>query len=176
MKRFWIILTLAFWTIGLSAQPIRIRDEAGGGDCVGRAIGTWTETSKTCTLTASQSSAISIESNGVTLDGAGSMLRFAAGAGAVGVSVSNNSGVTIKNIHVVDFRSGIRITGGDSNTVQGVHVIGVRRTRKGITLVDTSLNTIVGNHVKSTAGDDRRPGHPKTRTSTVRHFSDPRSS
>ena len=59
MKRTFgsLICTVLLLGLAVGAEAYSIRDDATGGDCT--LIGTWNQTSKTCTLTADLSVAIS---------------------------------------------------------------------------------------------------------------------
>lgn len=96
-----------------------IKDDVTGGDC--SLIGNWDIASKTCTLTQDLSQGIIIDSDEVTLDGAGHTIRgtgqlFSSGNG---VSLLGRFGVTIKNLNVQKFDTGIFLEDSDNITLTG---------------------------------------------------------
>lgn len=84
-----------------------IRDDATGGDCT--TIGNWDLATKTCTLKMNLTDSIVIMSNGITLDGHGHKITGSGtGSGiSIGLGLLGLSGVTIKNLTVSEFESGI---------------------------------------------------------------------
>ena len=120
------------------AQQYRLLDDAQGGDCQARGIGAWDPASKTCTLSASLTGTISIDDNGITLDGRGLQLRAGPGAIGNGITVRNRQDVTIKRLTLLGFDPAILIQGGTSNTVEKVTVTPRPRMRFGIIMEDTS--------------------------------------
>jgi len=80
-----------------------ITDGATGGDCA--SMGTWDPATLTCTLTTDLSGTIEIDSDGITLDGAGYTTK---GSYAVsGVYLNGRTGVTIKNLVIENFSFGV---------------------------------------------------------------------
>jgi len=127
-------------------SPYRISDTAGGGDC-STYLGAWNAATKTCTLghdvaVGKYIDGIRIESDGITLDGAGHTLSSS--PGYTGVLINGRSNVTVRNLTANEFISGgvalyystncevannhisssnpngvgIKITGGSSNVVE----------------------------------------------------------
>lgn len=87
----------------------------GGGDC-SIAGGTWNENKKTCTLTADLTGDnIVIDGNDITLDCDQHSIS-GAGTGA-GISVSEDSGVTIKNCIIREYGVGITLNSCSESTV-----------------------------------------------------------
>ena len=86
-----------------------------GGDCA--SIGTWDASIKTCTLTMDVYETIQIDSDDVTLDGNGHVVR-GVGSGS-GIYLRNRTGVTIKNIVVEIFTDGMLISSGGYNILTG---------------------------------------------------------
>ena len=82
---------------------IFIRDDATGGDCT--LIGTWDNSTKTCTLTTNIDETIQIDDDGITLNGNGRIIT-GRGTGS-GVYLPGRSSVTIKSLTVKNFTDGI---------------------------------------------------------------------
>jgi parallel beta-helix repeat protein len=103
-----------------------------GGDC--NLIGSWDGLTKTCTLStdisAPSADAIDITSNGIILDGAGHTLT--GGGTFIGVFAVNVDGVTITNLNVNHFFSGIEIYGGGNGIIRDNTATG---NSEGITLL-----------------------------------------
>ncbi len=142
-----VFVVIALFTSPVASQHFQIRDDPQGGDCVGRGIGNWDQGTKTCTLTASQTASISIEDDGVTLDGRGLQLRRGPGARAVGVTVQNRREVTVRRLQVLGFNQGILVQGGESNSVVDCSITG--STRRAIVLQRTLGNTVHDNRINS---------------------------
>lgn len=82
-------------------------NDATGGDCA--SVGTWDAASGTCTLTSDLNETMEIDSDGVTLDGAG---HISTGANTGnGIYLDGRTGVTIKNLRIRDFYFGIDLNG-----------------------------------------------------------------
>jgi parallel beta-helix repeat protein len=84
-------------------STIFIRDDATGGNCT--LIGTWDNSTKTCTLTTNLAETVQIDNDGITLNGNGHMI-MGSGTGS-GVYLLGRSGVTIKSLTVKNFTDGI---------------------------------------------------------------------
>ena len=97
--------TSAIVAIAADSLPgtIFIRDNATGGDCT--LIGTWDNSTKTCTLTTNLAETIQIDDDGITLNGNGHIIT-GNGTGN-GVYLPGRSGVTIKSLTVKNFTDGI---------------------------------------------------------------------
>ncbi|OHA46763.1 MAG: hypothetical protein A3A80_02820 [Candidatus Terrybacteria bacterium RIFCSPLOWO2_01_FULL_44_24] len=80
-----------------------ISDSATGGDCT--TIGNWNSATKTCTLTGNVNQTIQIDSDGITLDGAG-YANTGSNTG-FGVYVYQKLDITIKNVTLSAFTIGI---------------------------------------------------------------------
>jgi len=81
-----------------------INDNETGGDCT--CIGNWDPDTKTCTLTTDLTDTIQIDSDNITLDGDGHVLSGnGTGYGVVGYGEKN--GLTIRNLEIKNFSSGI---------------------------------------------------------------------
>jgi parallel beta-helix repeat protein len=115
--------------IAEAATTLRIRDDSTGGDC--RQAGSWDFGSRTCTLTADSGYLFIIESNGVTLDGAGHTLTgagpinradFVPGpdGGGFAVDVTGRSGITVRNLNLTRHDYGVHLNHSNNVTVSGV--------------------------------------------------------
>ncbi len=162
------ITILVLLLIG-SASSKSINDNATGGDCY--SIGTWTPTSKTCTLTTDFTETVQIDSDGVTLDGDGHTLTGSNTGN--GVYLYGRTGVTLKNLNVKGFYNGIYLFGSSDNTLIGNNasnnnygiisekgsgnntLIGNNASNNfyGIHLFGSSNNTLSGNTANSNNGD-----------------------
>lgn len=94
-------------------STIFIQDNATGGNCT--LIGTWDNSTKICTLTMDLTSNIQIDSNNITLEGNGHTLT--GNNTGSGVYLVSKGGVTIKNLNVKNFSSGILLYYGYENTL-----------------------------------------------------------
>ena len=123
---------------------VHIYDDATGGDCT--SIGTWDWPSRTCTLTTDllfADNGLEIAGDGITLDGNGHTLTGTSNGNGVYAFGYNN--VTIKNVTVTGFRiKGIAISNATGATVINNHVI---EDYFGILLYNSSGNTVSGNTV-----------------------------
>ncbi|MBI5869437.1 MAG: right-handed parallel beta-helix repeat-containing protein [Actinobacteria bacterium] len=135
------------FTVDTSTPPISptryIRDNATGGDCT--AIGAWDQYSKTCTLTMDLNfnrNGIEIADNGITLDGNGHTIT-GADAFTTGGSMSLKSGVTIRNLTIVNFGYGIYLLASSSNSISGNTLSG---NKYGLYLSGSSGNSIFNNN------------------------------
>lgn len=90
-----------------------IRDDATGGDCA--LIGIWDVSTKTCTLTTDLSETIQIDSNGIILDG-NNHISTGYGTGT-GVYMRGRTGVTLKNLTINKFSTGIGLFLSSNNTL-----------------------------------------------------------
>lgn len=93
--------------VAIAANPLSgtifIRDDVTGGDCT--LVGTWDNSTKTCTLTTNLAETVQIDDDGITLNGNGHILT-GSGTGR-GVYLPGRSGVTIKSLTVKNFTDGI---------------------------------------------------------------------
>lgn len=152
LSKLYLLLISQALVLPVMAQHYRIIDDPQGGDCIGQQIGNWDAGTKTCTLTASQLASISIEDDGITLDGSGLMLRHVAGARAVGVMLDGRKNVVVRKLRVFGFSEGVVIVQGHSNTVRDCHISGPANMATGITLDRTHQNRVRKNTVISTIG------------------------
>ncbi len=94
-------------------STIFILDDATGGNCT--LIGTWDNSTKTCALTMDLTSNIQIDSNNITLEG--NRHTLTGNNTGSGVYLVSKGGVTIKNLNVKNFSSGILLYYGYENTL-----------------------------------------------------------
>ena len=119
-----------------------VSDDATGGDCT--TIGTWNNSTKTCTLTTDLTETVEIQSNGITLDGNGHTIIKSGTATGYGVYLYNRSSITIKNFdEISNFYSGIYLYSSSTNTITGNTVNS--NNGSGIDLFSSSTNTLTGN-------------------------------
>ncbi len=133
-------------TIANLADPlpstIFILDNATGGNCT--LIGTWDNSTKTCTLTMDITSNIQIDSDNITLEGNGHTLT--GNNTGTGVYLVSKGGVTIKNLNVKNFSSGIlSYYGYESILTNNI----VNLNYRGIYLNRGGKNTVIDNIVNS---------------------------
>lgn len=94
-----------------------ITDDADGGDCLKQSIGTWDAENKICTLIKNVDQTIQIESDGITLDGAGFSLTGS--PGGFGIYLYRRMNVTIKNLTIEQFYYGILLYQSKNNKLTG---------------------------------------------------------
>ena len=113
----------------------------GGGDC--NTIGVWDAKRLKCTLKFDIIGNIEITGDGITLDGAQHTLT-GDGTGT-GVLLVGRTGVTVKNVIVENFHTGIFLDESDGNTLTrntaNSNVVGIR--------IDSNSNTLTGNTANS---------------------------
>src|SRR3989344_5397481 len=119
-----------------------VSDDATVGDCT--TIGTWNNSTKTCTLTTDLTETVEIQSNGITLDGNGHTIIKSGTATGYGVYLYNRSSITIKNFdEISNFYSGIYLYSSSTNTITGNTVNS--NNGSGLDLQSSYTNTITGN-------------------------------
>ena len=117
-----------------------IKDNATGGACT--LIGNWDPVTKTCTLTSSPTELISIEANGITLDGAGHTIT--GNNTTIGIYCNGWPDAVIKNFNINKFTIGIYARMADNiliennNFLNNYEAIEYRLTENGV----ISNNTI----------------------------------
>ena len=116
-----------------------IRNNATGGDCV--SIGIWNLATLTCILTIDVLGTVQINNDGITLDGNGHEV-MGNGTGN-GVYLPGRAGVTIKNLSVTKFSSGIFLFSSSNNTL--INNIISNNNNTGIYL-NSSSNNILNNN------------------------------
>jgi parallel beta-helix repeat protein len=131
-----------------------IRDDATGGDCA--TIGTWVAETKTCLLGQHLvvPSTITILDDNITLDGNGFSLYGPISFGT-GITVSGRSGVTIQNITVAAWVTGIAFIGGSNNAVRNSRSEG-NVGGAGIYLLGCTDSMLEGNFVQANRGEGIR--------------------
>ncbi|CAB1057948.1 hypothetical protein D1BOALGB6SA_2704 [Olavius sp. associated proteobacterium Delta 1] len=127
-----------------------------GGDCEGvqdsngawekTPIGTWDNETKTCTLTTDVDQTIQIDSDGITLDGAG--FSNTRSQGNFGIYLSNRKGVTIKNVTIEQFTYGIYLFKSDENVLADNYI--TTASDSGIYLASSKNNKLAGNTLGNT--------------------------
>lgn len=99
-------------------QPIKstkyISTDTAKNNC--SSIGIWDDSSKTCTLNADVSETIQIDSDDITLDGNGHTVSGSHSGS--GIYIPGRRGVTIKNITVSNFSSGVNFYGCDNSKLE----------------------------------------------------------
>ena len=121
---------------------IFILDNATGGDCT--LIGTWDNSTKICTLKMNLTSNIQIDSNNITLEG--NRHTLTGNNTGSGVYLRSKGGVTIKNLNIKNFTSGILLYYGYENTLinnlASLNYNGIYINRGGKnTLIDNTANS-----------------------------------
>jgi parallel beta-helix repeat protein len=121
---------------------IFLLDNATGGNCT--LIGTWDNSTKTCTLTMDLTSNIQIDSNNITLEG--NRHTLTGNNTGSGVYLVSKGGVTIKNLNVKNFTSGILLYYGYENTLTN-NIVNLNYN--GIYLNRGGKNTVIDSIVNS---------------------------
>jgi len=117
---------------------VNITDNETGGDCA--TVAFWNNATKTCTLTADSTENIFINSDNITLDGAG--FKIATSTKYVnGVEVYANS-VTVKNLKIENFRYGIVLHSSSKTIMENNTISG---TQEAICFYDSYDNKISSN-------------------------------
>ncbi len=107
-------------------------------------VGTWDPTTQTGTLTTDLFETVQVDSDGITLDGAGQTITGTKTGG--GVYLGGRTGVTVKNVNIRSFNSGIYLFQSNNNTLVGNSAASCSH---GIWLYDASHNTLIDNTVTS---------------------------
>lgn len=109
-------------------------------------IGTWDPDTKTATLTQDLTETMQIDNNGITLDGNGHAI---AGSGAgYGVYLYQKTGITIKNLNVKNFSTGIKVMFSNNNSFINNKILDYSGGG-GIDLTFSSNNNISGNIISN---------------------------
>ncbi|VVB55516.1 Periplasmic copper-binding protein (NosD) [uncultured archaeon] len=128
--------------IAIAANPlpgtIFIRDDATGGNCT--LIGTWDNSTKTCTLTTNIAGTIQIDNDGITLNG--NEHKITGNGTDCGVYLYYRIHVTIKNLIVEKFVSGICLSQSSYNNLTGNIIL---NNKDGIRLAGSDYNNITNN-------------------------------
>ncbi|OYV28171.1 MAG: hypothetical protein B7W98_00070, partial [Parcubacteria group bacterium 20-58-5] len=121
-----------------------IFDDATGGDCI--SFGTWDAATLTCTLTSDISETIEIDSDGVTIDGAGHTMDGSQGV-TMGVYLDARNGITVKDLTIKNFSYGVFLNASSHITVAGTAI-----SDAGIISFDSSEDAFTGD---TFSGNDR---------------------
>lgn len=128
----------------LPASALALTLDATGGDCP--SIGTWDTLAQTCTLTQNTSGAFVINADNITLAGAGYTL--AGTATTTGVTASNRRNLTVKNLNLSGFQTGMEFFAIHSSTIEGNTIITGNRTSDiGLGLYGNTTHVIVKNNL-----------------------------
>jgi parallel beta-helix repeat protein len=90
----------------------------------------------------SNADGIVIERSNITIDGNGYLLQGVGASGSKGISISAMNNVTIKNMNIDNFYSGIWTDSSSNNSIAGNNI---RNSWAGIQLVNSFNNSISGN-------------------------------
>lgn len=126
-----------------------IADAPNGGNCA--AIGTWDTVTKTCTLTTDVTETIQVNSNGITLDGAGHSVTAPSLGISVGVLVPRKN-VTVKNVTINNFIQGIFLNDADGSVITSNTITS---NFYGLYGIFTEQAKIQGNTIKTNAADPK---------------------
>ena len=141
---FLVFLILSFSSISF-AQYIVLNDDGWSDPSVGE----WNPATKTGVLTQDLSgTVIEIIGEGITLDGSGHTMT---GNGVEddkidGIRIIEQSGVTVKNLIINNFKNGIILVSSDNANIENVNS---SNNGWGITLESSSNNTLTGNTTNS---------------------------
>lgn len=118
-----------------------IKDDASGGDCV--SMGSWDQSSKTCTLSQDTNETIQIDNSGITLDGGGHKQSGSRTKNGIYVIGDN---VTVKNIVVSGFYYGLYLYNSDSSVVKDVVL---ENNYAGLNLENSNNNAVLKNTARN---------------------------
>ncbi|MFA5831534.1 MAG: NosD domain-containing protein, partial [Candidatus Paceibacterota bacterium] len=141
-----------------------------GGDC--STIGTWNQSTKTCTLNQDISETVQIDGNNITLDGNGhAIIGDAPYVSFTGVLFAyRTTGNTVKNLNIANFTYGIYVDSSgntiskttERNNYEGIHLSGsgygntlsgnTASNNEGAGIVISSGNTLSGNTTSDNKG------------------------
>ena len=91
------------------------------------------------------SSAITIQRDNITIDGAGHTLQSTNASGSVGIELMGRSNVTIKNMRITSFAYGIWLDSSSNNRVSGNNI--TANNWAGILIIYSSGNNVSGNNI-----------------------------
>ena len=130
--RFLLLSVLVVFLVGIivpnAFAQIYITDDATGGGCT--TIGTWDSASKTCTLTSDVSEQITIDGDGITLDGNSHTITMT--TTAINNSAYHNN-ITVKNFKIIS---------PTNIGANGIHLVGTN-----IIVSNNELTDILGNAI-----------------------------
>lgn len=137
---------LFIMSVGGAVAEISIRDNETGGDCV--SIGIWDSSAKTCTLITDLTEPITIDSDYITVDGNGHKIT---GDGmGYGIFLEWRTGVTLNNLTVEHFSSGILLLRSGNNTLTANTAI--LNFPNGIELYESDNNILTENITNDNSG------------------------
>lgn len=116
-----------------------IKDDSTGGNC--KDIGSWSSSSKTCTLNQNVSGTIQIDNGGITLNGDGHSVVGNGNTGT-GIYFPGRSGITIKNVTTTNFYIGIMAVSVSNSAIISSTF---KNNRVGIEFQASSNNVISNN-------------------------------
>jgi parallel beta-helix repeat protein len=115
-------------------------NDATGGDCA--LVGIWDPATLTCTLAMDLSETVEIDSDGITLDGAGHITSGSHTGN--GVYLNRRTGVTVRNLHVENFSYGITLNDSSNNHIEN-NVFS--DDDQAVVFSSSNTNTVTGNAV-----------------------------
>ncbi len=122
---------------------------SGGGDC--SLIGSWNAAARTCTLstdvTVTGADGIQVDSDNVALDGSGHTLTGDNSSITSGVSLNSRTGVTVRNLAVTKFYTGIRLFNSNNGNILSGN--SASTCYYGFDLIASSNNTLSNNKATS---------------------------
>ncbi len=123
-------------------STIFINDNATGGDC--DLIGTWNPVTRTCKLNTDVTETIEIDNDSIILDGDGHT-STGNGTGS-GIYLPERTGVTVKNMNVINFTFGIFLENSTRNNVTDNYA---SNNSGGIVLELSDDNTVSDNYASN---------------------------
>ncbi len=151
-----ISLGLFFAGRGAASTTKDIKNNSTGGDCA--TVGTWNAATETCALatdlTFQGNNGFHISDNGITLDGNGHSITGSSQSD--GVLVQGVTGVTVKNLTVQSFDTGVYLNAAAGVTLTGDTIAG--NVSYGINLVSSSSNTVYHNNFISNGAQAQASG------------------
>ncbi|MGI0072586.1 MAG: right-handed parallel beta-helix repeat-containing protein [Nitrosotalea sp.] len=131
-----------------SAEPAyalkTINNNSTGGDCQLASIGIWNNVTSTCKLTNDLTEGVVIGSNNITLDGNGHTIS---GTSGNGILLEVRTGVTVKNVNVKNFDTGINADNSIGVTLSGDTI--TSSTTFGISVSYSNQIKVTGNAVSN---------------------------
>ena len=117
-----------------------IRNDATGGDC--SVIGTWNNSTKTCTLNTNLNETIQIDSDSITLDGNG--YKITGSNTGNGIYLPQRKYVTIKNLNIENFSYGIYLK--ENSQYNSIKNNTINSKAKAIYFESLTYNNIITNN------------------------------
>lgn len=111
-------------------------------------VGTWDPATKVATLTTDVSETIEVDASGITLDGSGHSSTQSTGSRGVFINGAGSgmSGITVKNLSVSGYGTGIDVNNASAITLSGDTISGCTT---GVSLSNTTQSFISGNTISS---------------------------